>query len=158
MTKWQIAAVAATVLVVAVGIVVRMKRISPLSWGWYGAVQTTDGAAAGGYDPISYFSGQPVRGNPSVHLTWHGVEWRFANVENRTRFEAEPERYAPQFGGFCAYASSKGFTATVDPMAYRVEKGQLYLFNDASMRDKWIAELPSGVIERARRKWSARVP
>lgn len=97
-----------------------------------------------------------LRGDSAHTLTWHGAEWLFSSAENRALFEAEPERYAPEFGGFCAYASSKGFTTSVDPTAFRVEGGKLYLFNDASMRDKWIAELPEGVIGKATERWKVR--
>ena len=95
-------------------------------------------------------------GNAEYRSDWGGAHWLFASAERKAAFDADPEQYAPQFGGFCAYAASKGFTATVDPTAYRVEAGKLYLFNDASMRDKWVTELPDGVIDKARGNWGRR--
>lgn len=149
-------ALGALILIVVAAAVIRAKRISPLGWGWYGNVQTTNGQALHGYDAVAYHAGVAVRGDPAHTLQWHDAEWRFTSGENRALFEADPARYAPQFGGFCAYASSKGFTASVDPTAFRIEGGRLYLFNDASMRDKWIAELPDGVISRAQERWKGR--
>jgi YHS domain-containing protein len=155
MTKLQIFGLGMAVLVVAVTAVVRAKRISPLGWGWYGTVQTTDGAALRGYDPVAYQAGNAVLGNAAHAINWNGAEWRFASAENKAAFVDQPEHYAPQFGGFCAYASSKGFTATVDPTAFKVEGGKLYVFNDAGMREKWIAELPR-VISQAEENWKRR--
>lgn len=156
MTKAQVALLVAGVLVLAAALVIRAKQISPISWGWFGAVESTNGVAIGGYDPVSYFSDSPLKGSPTHAFEWRGATWHFADSVNRAAFIAEPERFAPQFGGYCAYAASKGFTATCDPTAYQVDQGKLYLFNDAAMRDKWRAELPDGVIERAARHWEKR--
>jgi len=156
MSTAQIILAAAAVVIVAAVLVIRVKRISPLGWGWYGKIQTMDGFAVAGYDPVAYFDGKSLRGDPAVSLEWNGVRWLFASVENRARFQADPARFEPQFGGFCSYASSKGFTAKIDPTAFRVEDGKLFLFNDASMRDRWIAELGDGVIDRGRKNWKSR--
>ena len=156
MSKLQIILLSGGVLLVAIGVMVRAKRISPLGWGWYGSVQTTDGVALRGYDPVAYHTRGPIVGDPSFTLEWEGATYRFASAENLAAFRSEPARYVPQFGGFCAYASSKGFTATVDPTAFRIHEGSLFLFNDAKMGDKWSAELPAGVIEKAREHWRKR--
>ena len=156
MTKSQIVALVGGVLVVAIGAVIRAKRVSPLGWGWYGNVQTTQGVAVGGYDPVSYFSDSATVGSSSFESTLNGVTFRFASAQHKQAFDADPSQYAPQFGGFCSYAASKGFTATIDPTAFRVHEKKLYLFNDASMRDKWTAELPNGVIEQAHTNWKKR--
>lgn len=156
MSKLQVIALSGAALVLIVGIVIRAKRISPLGWGWYGAIQATDGLALHGYDPVAYLAAGATLGDAVHSVDWLGAKWRFVNAANKAAFEADPVRYAPEFGGFCAYASSKGFTATIDPTAFKVYEGKLYVFNDASMRDKWLAELPSGVIVRAQEHWKAR--
>jgi YHS domain-containing protein len=157
MSKMQIILVSAGVLVIAIGALVRVKRISPLAWGWYGPVQRTDGVAIKGYDPVTYHAMAPVAGDSAFTLEWQGATYRFASAENLESFKADPARYLPEFGGFCAYASSKGFTASVDPTAFRIHEGRLYLFNDAGMRDKWVAEGPEGAIEKARTHWTRRL-
>jgi len=134
-------AVVGAVLVLGAGTMSRVKKISPVSWGWYGAVNQTGGAALAGYDPMSMHAGGAVLGSASHSLNWNGATWRFANDANRVAFEAAPEKYAPAFGGFCGFAMSKGFTAVSDPTAWHVEGGQLYVFNDANFRDKWLADM-----------------
>ncbi len=71
------------------------------------AINSAGGAAIQGFDPVAYFTrGTPTRGSPAITTRWNGVEWRFATEANRAAFVATPERYAPAFGGFCAYAVS----------------------------------------------------
>lgn len=158
MTKTSMLMIGAVTLVLVLTAVVATKRISPLGWGWYGEIQKTGDLAVSGYDPVAYFSGAATPGQPTFRTQWQGATWQFASAENKAIFEAAPENYAPQFGGFCSYASSKGFTAKVDPTAFRIEEGKLYLFNDAGMRDKWIAALPDGVIAKSRKNWESRMP
>lgn len=87
-----------------------------------------DGTAIHGYDPVAYFTeGRPTRGSERYSYTWQGAEWRFASEENRRLFEADPERYAPQYGGFCAFAVSRGGTADIDPEAWSIVDGRLFL-------------------------------
>jgi YHS domain-containing protein len=156
MTKTTMIMLGASVLLLGITAVVATKRISPLSWGWYGEVQKTGDLAVSGYDPVAYFAGAAAVGNADYTTQWQGATWRFASAENKAMFEATPETYAPQFGGFCSYASSKGFTATIDPMAFLVNEGKLYLFNDAKMRDNFVAEIPDGVIAKAQGNWASR--
>ena len=138
-------------------VVVAAKRISPLTWGWYGNVQRSDGIAIRGYDAVAYFDGTPIEGSDKFTSERDGATWRFATAAHKATFDANPDQFTPQFGGFCSYAASKGFTATIDPTAFRVENGKLYLFNDAGMRDKWVAELPAGVIDKTAKNWQKRL-
>ena len=92
------------------------------------AIFTHAGLAIRGYDPVAYhLQAQPAKGIPQISYQWRGATWLFATAENRDSFQAEPERYAPQYGGYCAYAVSKGRTASIDPEAWRVVDGKLYL-------------------------------
>ena len=72
----------------------------------------TEGAAIHGYDAVSYFAAEaPVRGQANIAVTWKGAQWFFASQQNRERFESNPRAYAPQFGGYCAYAMAHGRSA-----------------------------------------------
>ena len=91
------------------------------------------------------------------HTSIDSILRRFhAQKKNLAAFTASPEKYAPQFGGFCSFAISKGFTASIDPEAYVVRDGQLYLFNSDSIRQTWLSEVDGGVIEAAQTKWATR--
>jgi YHS domain-containing protein len=97
-----------------------------------------DGLALGGYDCVAYHTnGQAVEGSADFTHQWRGATWRFVSAENRDRFIAAPERYAPQYGGYCAWAVSHGYTANGDPKAWKIVGGKLYLnYNDA-VKKKW---------------------
>lgn len=92
-------------------------------------VNTNDsGVAIHGFDPVAYFTaGEPVAGSPAYSYTWEGAEWHFASAENRNRFVEDPERYAPEYGGYCAFAVSRGGTADIDPDAWSIVDGRLFL-------------------------------
>jgi len=96
------------------------------------------GVAVGGYDPVSYFTdGKPVIGNPAITLEHGGATWRFASEASRDVFKADPSKYAPQYGGYCAYAVSQGYTAKGDPTAWTVVGGKLYLNYNQSVKRDW---------------------
>lgn len=111
-----------------------------------------DRVAIHGYDPVSYFSGVPERGSTSWVHPWMNSVWHFASAANRDLFAAEPERYAPQYGGYCAYAVSKGSIADVDPEAWTVVGDKLYLNYSISIRTKWRKDIP-GNVAKADRNW-----
>ncbi|MDX2259219.1 MAG: YHS domain-containing (seleno)protein [Hyphomicrobiaceae bacterium] len=96
------------------------------------------GVAVGGYDPVAYFSaGKPVKGDPAITMEHQGAEWRFASEANRAAFRADPAKYAPQFGGYCAWAVSQGYTAKGDPNAWSIVGGKLYLNYDKRVQSSW---------------------
>lgn len=111
------------------------------------------GVGAGGYDPVAYFSdGRPVKGRADLTIRHAGAEWRFANEKNRDQFKADPTRYAPQFGGYCAYAAARGYTARGDPEAWKIVDGKLYLNYDKSVRAIWERNIPTEIAN-ARANW-----
>jgi YHS domain-containing protein len=110
------------------------------------------GAAVGGYDAVSYFSGAPVQGSGDFKTTWKDAEWRFASQANLDAFKASPENYAPQYGGYCAYAVAKGATAPGDPTVYKVVDGKLYLNLSSSVQSLWVKDIP-GFIKAADKNW-----
>ncbi|MEZ5856428.1 MAG: YHS domain-containing (seleno)protein [Hyphomicrobiaceae bacterium] len=104
------------------------------------------GVAVGGYDPVAYFTEKrAVKGNPAVAFDYDGAKWFFASEANREAFKAAPEKYAPQYGGYCAWAVSQGYTAKGDPDAWTVHDGKLYLNYNASVRRDWSKNIPDNV-------------
>jgi len=104
------------------------------------------GVAVGGYDPVAYVTdGKPVAGKTDVTLEHEGVTWRFASEANRDAFKADPAKYAPQYGGYCAWAVSQGYTAKGDPDAWTVHDGKLYLNYDKRVRATWARDIPGNV-------------
>lgn len=117
-------------------------------------VYTKDGLALGGTDPVAYFTeARPVSGLAEVSAEWNGATWQFANDENRAAFLAEPSEYAPQYGGFCAWAvAAKGKLYSTEPRNWSIVEGKLYLnFNDDIQR-RWNADI-AGFIARGDARW-----
>ena len=104
------------------------------------------GAAIRGYDPIAYFDlGRPERGSRDHEAVWNGATWRFMSAENRDRFLADPEAFAPQYGGYCAWAVSNNYTASIDPDAWTIHEGRLFLNYSLRVRDRWSGDIPGNV-------------
>jgi hypothetical protein len=115
--------------------------------------KTSDGYAIRGYDPVAYFEqSRPVHGLPQFTFRWKDATWLFASAENRDRFAADPEKYAPQFGGYCSYAVSQGHTASIDPEAWKIVDGKLYLNYSKGVQKTWEQDVP-GYIEKANKNW-----
>ncbi|WP_144184323.1 YHS domain-containing (seleno)protein [Elioraea rosea] len=105
-----------------------------------------DGVAVRGTDVVAYFrEGRPIAGRREFTHAWRGATWRFASAENRDAFAAEPERYAPAYGGFCAWAVAQGYTAPIDPRAWRIVEGRLYLNYNAQVQRDWERDIPGNV-------------
>jgi YHS domain-containing protein len=115
---------------------------------------TADGAIRG-YDPVAYHSeGRAVRGAASITHEWNGATWRFANEANRERFAADPERYAPRYGGYCAYGTSNGYKVSTAPEAFAIVDGVLYLNYSVPVQNTWNQDRP-GYIVKADTQWAA---
>ncbi|MBF9061258.1 YHS domain protein [Rhodobacterales bacterium HKCCSP123] len=108
-----------------------------------------------GIDPVAYFDGNgPVAGSPDFTHDWDGATWLFASAANRDAFAAEPLRFAPVFGGYCAFAASRGYLAPTIPEAWSIYDGRLFLNASLRARELWTAELPN-VIARGEANWPA---
>lgn len=94
-----------------------------------------------------------MQGREDVALMWHGAVWLFASPESRGMFEMNPHRYAPAYGGFCAWAMSRGFTAGGDPEAWAIHDGRLYLIQSEGKQRLWERNIP-GNVEKADRNWA----
>ena len=110
-------------------------------------------AAVRGYDVVAYFTeAKPVEGKRSFSHKWNNAEWRFASAANRDLFAANPEKYAPLYGAWCAWAVSQGYTASIDPQAWRIVDGKLYLNYSKSVQSQWAQNVP-GNISKGDRNW-----
>ncbi len=113
------------------------------------------GVAIRGYDPVAYFTrGKPVAGSAKHTLRWKGAVWRFASAKHLAMFKADPAKYAPQYGGYCAYAVSRNYTAKIEPDAWTIHKGKLYLNYNKFIRAAWEREKPANIVK-GDRNWPA---
>ncbi len=111
------------------------------------------GTALKGYDAVAYFrEGRPVKGKDEFRHDWMGAKWYFANSANRDEFAKNPEKYAPQFGGYCAWAVGHGYTASIDPEAWKIVDGKLYLNYSKDVQKMWEQDVP-GWIKKGDENW-----
>jgi YHS domain-containing protein len=137
------------------GVLLAGVALAPQSARAGGVVNSSflGGVAIEGIDPVAYFAdGKPVPGSSDFEYEWMDATWRFASAEHRDQFAADPEKYAPQYGGYCAYAVSQGGTADIDPEAWRIENGKLYLNLNKSIQATWSKDIP-GYIAKADANW-----
>jgi hypothetical protein len=103
-----------------------------------GVVNAEDGVGIAGHDPVAYFTEtRAVAGRADVTAEHQGVRYRFASDANRAAFLADPGRYLPQYDGYCAYGMARGYKAVVDPAAFTVASGKLYLNYNRSIASVW---------------------
>ncbi|MDX2154190.1 MAG: YHS domain-containing (seleno)protein [Bryobacteraceae bacterium] len=108
--------------------------VDPVNKSWRGV-------ALQGYDPVAYFTAsKATKGSDSISHEWMGAKWYFSSDANRKLFIASPEKYAPQFGGYCAWAVSNNYTANADPEAWKIIDGKLYVNYNKDVQKKWEAE------------------
>jgi YHS domain-containing protein len=108
-----------------------------------------------GYDPVAYFTdSRPVKGSDEHVYEWKGARWHFSSAANRERFAAAPEKYAPQYGAYCAYGVAQNYAVSIDPQAWSIVDGKLYLNYSKSVRESWNKDIP-GYIRKADANWPA---
>jgi len=135
-----VAVIAIGLLPLAAGTAVEAK--DPVSTG------TFSDLAVSGYDPVAYFAaGRPVEGKSALEYEWNGTTWRFASAGNLAAFKASPEAYAPQYGGYCAWAVSQGYTAKSDPEAWRIVDGKLYLNYSRDIQKRWEQDIRGNIVK-----------
>lgn len=124
----------------------RFAKVDPVN-------KTFSGVAIKGYDPVAYFTeGRAVKGRSEFQYEWLGAKWHFANVANRDAFAKNSLKYAPQFGGYCAWAVSQNYTAGIDPDAWKIVDGKLYLNYSKSVQKTWEQDVP-GNIRKGNENW-----
>ncbi len=143
----KIPLVIATAFILSVAVASLAEAKSEINKNWRGI-------AIKGYDPVAYHKdGKPAKGYGEYEVKWKDAKWRFASAEHRDLFEADPERYAPRYGGYCAWAVSQGYTAGVDPKnAWTIVEGRLYLNYNVEIKEKWEKDIP-GNIAKANANW-----
>ncbi|QMU60835.1 MAG: YHS domain protein [Gammaproteobacteria bacterium] len=149
----------AIILVLIIGLLAfaNMNKISSVSWIPWGDINNTNGIAMSGYDPVAYFTlNRATVGDETISYNWKNVEWQFASTEHLALFKETPEKYAPQYGGYCATAISIGLTADVDPRSWHIEDGKLYLFFNGDPKNDYIADIGDGIIQKSESKWNNR--
>ncbi|KAA3625477.1 MAG: hypothetical protein DWQ08_09325 [Proteobacteria bacterium] len=149
---WWVAGIA---LVLAMPLTFMLiNKGAPISWGLWTGVNRDRGIAIDGYDPVAFHTAsKAIRGVEAFSHEWNGARWHFVDDDHRARFAADPERYAPAFGGYCATAASAGLTFDTDPRVWHIENGELFLFFNADARDDFLKQLDAGVIARAHRNY-----
>ncbi|MEM7490029.1 MAG: YHS domain-containing (seleno)protein [Pseudomonadota bacterium] len=109
--------------------------------------------AIGGYDAVSYFEdGAPAQGKARFHHFWNGAVWFFSSEENRDTFAADPEAYAPQYDGYCAWAASQNYKRPGDPNVWQIVDEKLYLKVHEGAQENWRADIPTH-IEQGDENW-----
>ncbi len=117
------------------------------------AMSTVQAEGLGGYDPVSYFTGvTPAKGLAAFTSAYRGEAYHFASAANRDAFAADPEKYLPQYGGYCAWAVAQGKLAPGDPLISRVVDGKLYLNVNRDIAARWERDIP-GFIRSADSNW-----
>ena len=115
--------------------------------------QKSNNYGAGGYDVVAYFTdNQPIKGKQEHQTEWQGAMWLFSSAENRDKFTADPEQYAPQYGGYCAWAMAKGDLAKGNPKRWKIVDNKLYLNYNRTIQKLWERDIP-GMIERGDAQW-----
>jgi YHS domain-containing protein len=113
----------------------------------------SSGLALKGYDPVGYFTdGKPVQGKAQFTARHDGATYRFASAGNRDAFVAAPAKYAPQYGGYCAFGTASGYKAPIEPDAWTIVDGKLYLNYNRQVRSQWSSDIP-GYIRKADSQW-----
>ncbi len=113
----------------------------------------SNGVAMKGYDPVAYFTmDKPVKGNDNFEYEWKDVKWRFSNENHKKLFIEAPEKYAPRYGGYCAYGVAANALFDIKPEAWSIMDGKLYLNKNLDVRDTWKKDIP-GNIRKADMNW-----
>lgn len=113
----------------------------------------SSGLALKGYDPVAYFTdGKPVQGTAQFTARHDGATYRFASAANRDAFALAPEKYAPQYGGYCAFGVASGYKAPIEPDAWTIVEGKLYLNYNQAVRSRWSSDIP-GYLRKADANW-----
>ena len=115
---------------------------------------SSTGLALQGYDPVAYFTeGQATPGNWQITASYNDATYRFASEDHKAAFEADPEAYLPQYGGYCAFGAAMGFKFDGDPNQWKIVDGELYLNISKDIQERWLTDVP-GYIVRADENWT----
>ena len=144
------------ILMIAIGIFLTQMSLA-FAEGAKSSIYTDEaGIAIKGYDSVAFFTERkPTKGSPDFKTEWNGAIWYFSNAAHRDQFVAAPEKYAPQYGGWCAYGASRGYAAKTEPdQAWTIVDNKLYLNWDKEIADKWKEDIP-GYLQKSEANWPA---
>ena len=123
------------------------------TWAQKAEIFSHEGKAIRGYDPVAFFTQQmPVKGSPAFEYKWKDAVWQFASKENKEAFEKDPTKYAPQFGGYCAYGTSQGHKAPTETDTWTIVDNKLYFNYNKKVKDSW-SKNQQALIEKANLLW-----
>lgn len=112
-------------------------------WGY-----EPSGIAVRGYDTVAYFTlGKPTEGKESFETEWRGAKWRFSSQQHLDLFVASPEKFAPQYGGYCAYGVAVGNLVKIEPDLWDIIDGKLYLNYNEDLQGKWRVDIPGYIVQ-----------
>lgn len=134
--------------------------LSHMSWHIADPINKRSGVAVSGYDVVAYYhrGDRTAKGKKEFSYHWMGTEWHFLSAKNRDKFSSDPARYAPEYGGYCAYSASKGIIFYGDPEYWILKNDRLFLFFNAYTRRKFKEGVGDGIIERADANWKKYYP
>jgi YHS domain-containing protein len=119
------------------------------------AIYAPGGKAIDGYDPVAYFTiSRPVKGVDSLSYKWKGAVWLFSSRQDLKAFTASPEKYAPQYGGYCAYGAAQGHKASTEADQWTIVNNKLYLNYNSKVKATWTKD-EQGFIQKADTEWPA---
>lgn len=123
------------------------------AFGQKSATFIDDGKAIRGYDPVAYFTaGKPIKGTDQFVLDWNNAKWFFSSQQHLELFKSNPSKYAPQYGGYCAFGLSNGYKAPIAADAWTIDHGKLYLNYNLNVREEWNKDRRER-IEKADKNW-----
>jgi len=132
-------------------------RIAPVTWKIFSNVNSTDNIAIQSADSVAYFTQKKyVKGLAKYSVKYKDTTWHFSSIQNKDLFKQNPEKYIPQYGGYCSVAVKEGLTATVDPSQWLIENNKLYLFFDASVKNDWMSDTTNTFSQTADKNWASR--
>ncbi|CAM3688429.1 YHS domain-containing (seleno)protein [Litorimonas haliclonae] len=144
-----------SIIFITTAAILGFSTLTPLSaYAGHDVIYTSwrNNAAIGGYDAVSFYSGNPQRGEREFSTFYKSAKWYFQTEANRDLFLANPSAFEPQFGGYCAWAVAKGKLAKGSPKHWYVEDGKLYLNFSERIRDRWLAD-KNDFISKANSRW-----
>jgi len=140
-------------LLMTLGILVTLSACTTLKT----PIFVDDMGAIRGFDPVAYHTEKmPVKGDPAYTFTYNDGVWYFSSKENLEKFRDDPRRYAPAYGGYCAYAMSNGFVVSTDPEAWTIVDDRLYLNYSLGTRNRWLKDIP-GYVVKADVNWQEKI-
>jgi len=139
-------------------VIIVLSFVSLMSFGQQIDYNLQKGYVAGGYDVVSYFDNDATKGKSNIIFNYKNAKFKFSNQSNLDKFKANPSKYTPQYGGWCAYAlATKNEKVEIDPETFEIRDGKLYLFYNKFFNntlESWLKEMPNKLVQTANINWN----